>query len=335
MISEIIGKLIARQNLSHEEMKSTMDTIMDGQCTNAQIGAFLATLRAKGETIEEISAAVEVLRAKASIVPVSKPNVIDTCGTGGDHSGSFNISTASAIIAAGAGVPVAKHGNKAMSSSCGSANVLQELGLNLDLTPEQVGESIDKYNIGFLFAMKLHSAMRYVGPARQELAQRTIFNILGPMLNPANAKRQIIGVFDPELLMTLATVLQKTGSERVMIVHGNDGLDEISLTSTTQVAELKDGKISQYEINPEELGLKLCSTDDLKGGSPTDNANIIRDILKGDKGPKRDICLLNAAAALYIAGVADDLPQGMQKAAEAIDSGAAQKTLDDFIAFSG
>ncbi|MFC1586291.1 anthranilate phosphoribosyltransferase [Fibrobacterota bacterium] len=334
MITDVLGKLIKRENLAFDEMKAVMEQVMEGKCTSAQIGAFLATLRSKGETPEEIAAAVETLRAKATHVPVFKNNVIDTCGTGGDHSGTFNISTAGALVAAGAGAPVAKHGNKAMSSSCGSANVLQELGLNLELTPEQVGESIDRYNIGFLFALKLHSAMRHVGPARQELKQRTIFNILGPMLNPAGAKRQIIGVFDAGLLHTLATVLQRTGSEQVMIVAGKDGLDEISLSAPTLVAELKDGKIDEYELNPAELGFTPCSLDDLKGGSPRENAEIISSILDGQKGPQRDITVLNASAALYVAGMATDIPDGINKAQEAIDSGAAKKTLEDFVAFS-
>jgi anthranilate phosphoribosyltransferase len=333
MITDILGKLINREDLSFEDMKGVMSEIMDGKCTSAQIGAFLATLRAKVETIDEISAAVETLREKATTVPITAKNVVDTCGTGGDHSGSFNISTAGAIVTAGAGVPVAKHGNKAMSSACGSANVLQELGLNLDLTPEQVGESIDKFNIGFLFAMKLHSAMKHVGPARQELAQKTIFNILGPMLNPAGAKRQVIGVFAPDLTKILATVLQKTGSEHVMVVAGRDGLDEISLTASTLVAELKDNAISEYELNPEEFGLPMCTLDDIKGGSPKENADIIRAILNGEEGPKRNITVLNSAAAIYVAGAAGDLKEGIEKAQNSIDSGAAKKTLENFIQF--
>jgi anthranilate phosphoribosyltransferase len=334
MITEILGKLIRRENLTFQEMKSAMEELMEGKCSPAQTGAFLATLRSKGETPEEIAAAVQTLREKATRVPVKNANVIDTCGTGGDHSGTFNISTASALVAAGAGAAVAKHGNKAMSSSCGSANVLQELGLNLDLSAEQVAESIDRFNIGFLFAMKLHGAMRHVGPARQELAQRTIFNILGPMLNPAGAKRQIIGVFDVSLLRTLAEVLQKTGSEHVMVVAGKDGLDEITLTASTQVAELKEGNISEYELDPQDFGLTLCSADELKGGSASENAEIIRTILKGEKGPKGDITLLNAAAALYVAGLAHDIPDGITKARESIDSGTALKAMEEFIAFS-
>ncbi len=333
-ITQILGTLIHGDNLSFDSMKSAMDLIMEGKCTNAQIGAFLALLRAKGETPEEIAAAVEILRQKSTKVLSSKPNLVDTCGTGGDHSGSFNISTTSAIIAAAAGAPIAKHGNKAMSSNCGSANVLQTLGLNLDLTPEQVGESIDKHNIGFLFAMKLHNAMRFVGPVRQELGQRTLFNILGPMINPAGAKRQVIGVFDGSLTRTLAEVLQKTGSEHVLVVAGQDGMDEISLTANTNITELKNNTISDFEFNPEELGLQKCTADQLKGGSPEKNAAIIRDILNGDVGPKRDIAILNAGAALYVSGLAPDIKTGAAMAGEAVDSGKAKETLKQFVAFS-
>ncbi len=334
MITDILGKLFQKQNLTFEEMQAAMGEIMEGKCTDAQIGAFLASLRCKGETPDEIAAAATILRSKATNISCSRQNIVDTCGTGGDHSGSFNISTAAAIVAAAAGVPVAKHGNKAMSSSCGSANVLQELGLNLDLTPEQVGESIDKHNIGFLFAMKLHGAMKYVGPARQELAQRTIFNILGPLINPAGARRQVLGVFDHTLIGKLAMVLKALGSEHVMVVAGSDGLDEITLTATTHIAELKNGDISEFELNAGDLGFTPCTKNDLKGGSAVENAGIIKSILQGEKGPRRDIVLLNAAAAIYVGDKAQNLKSGLKLAAEAIDSGAASNTLKNFIEFS-
>src|SRR4051812_33240590 len=252
MIVPLLGKLIKGVDLSFAEMQAAMGALMDGQLTPAQIGGFLIGLRIKGETPTEIAAAVTILREKATVVPTSAKPLVDTCGTGGDHSGSFNISTAAAIVAAGGGVAVAKHGNRAMSSKCGSANVLQELGVNLELTPEQVGECVDQCRIGFLFASKLHASYKYVAGPRQELGQRTIFNLLGPMLNPARAKRQLIGLYDLNLTRTLAQVLLELRSEHVMIVAGTDGMDEISLTAPTRVSELKDGSISDYILNPQD-----------------------------------------------------------------------------------
>jgi anthranilate phosphoribosyltransferase len=260
--------------------------------------------------------------------------VVDTCGTGGDHSGSFNISTASAIVAAGGGVAVAKHGNKAVSSACGSANVLQELGVSLELTPEQVGECIDKCRIGFLFAAKLHSSFKHVGGVRQELGQRTIFNLLGPMLNPARAKRQLIGVYDLNLTATLANVLSELRAEHVMVVAGTDGMDEISLTAPTKVAELKDGEVLEYILNPQDLGFSLCTAEDLKGGDAAANAAIIRGVLDGKKGPALDIVLLNAGAALYVGGLAPDIKGGVALARKAVESGAARSTLERWVSHS-
>ncbi len=334
MFTSILGKILDNQDLTREEIKTALELIMKGECTNAQIGAFLAALRCKGETIEEITGAVEVLRSKSTPVPTSVKGLVDTCGTGGDNSGSYNISTTSALIAAAAGVPVAKHGNKAMSSSCGSANVLQELGLNTNLTPEQVGQSVDQHSIGFLFAMNLHPAMKYVGPVRMEMGQRTIFNLLGPMLNPAGAKRQIFGVYHPQLTEKLANVLQKTGSEHVLVVAGLDGLDELSLTSPTKVTELKNNTLTTYEVTPEQFGFKTCSREDLLGGSPQKNAQIIKNILAGEKGPKRDIAVLNAGAALYVGGKAKDIQEGVRLAEQAIDSNKALETLEAFVSFS-
>ncbi|MDB5102603.1 MAG: Anthranilate phosphoribosyltransferase [Fibrobacteres bacterium] len=334
MIAPLLGKLIKGEDLTFGEMQGAMNGLMDGQWTPAQIGAFLIALRIKGETPQEIAAAVTILREKATVVPTSAKPLVDTCGTGGDHSGSFNISTAAAIVAAGGGVAVAKHGNRAMSSKCGSANVLQELGVNLELTPEQVGVCVDECRIGFLFAFKLHSSFKYVSGARQELGQRTIFNLLGPMLNPARAKRQLIGVYDMDLTSTLAHVLDELGSEHVMVVAGTDGMDEISLTAPTKVAELKDGRVDEYILNPQDLGFSLCAASDLTGGDAPVNAAIIRGVLDGKPGPALDIVLLNAGAAIYLGGLATDLKGGVALARTSVASGAAKKTLESWVSRS-
>lgn len=334
MIVPLLGKLIQGQNLTFGEMQGAMGSLMEGGLTPAQIGAFLMGLRIKGETPTEIAAAVSTLREKATVVPTSAKPLVDTCGTGGDHSGSFNISTAAAIVAAGGGVAVAKHGNRAMSSKCGSANVLQELGVNLELTPEQVGDCVDRCRIGFLFAPKLHSSFKHVVGARQELGQRTIFNLLGPMLNPARAKRQLIGVYDLNLTATMAYVLKELRSEHVMVVAGTDGMDEISLTAPTKVAELKDGEVVEYIFNPQDLGFSLCTAADLMGGDAAINAAIIRGILDGRPGPAADIVVLNAGAALYVGGLAPDLQGGVELARKSIASGSARETLDAWVSRS-
>ena len=334
MPAQVLGKLIKGDHLSFAEMQGAMAGIMEGKWTPAQIGGFLIALRIKGETPQEIAAAVTTLREKATVVPTTAKPLVDTCGTGGDHSGSFNISTTAAIVAAGGGVAVAKHGNRAISSACGSANVLQELGVNLELTPEQVGECVDKCRIGFLFAPKLHASFKHVVGVRQELGQRTIFNLLGPMLNPARAKRQVIGVYDMRLTRTLADVLAELRSEHVMVVAGTDGLDEISLTAPTKVAELKDGKVSEYILNPQDLGFNLCSTEDLKGKDAPTNAAIIRDVLAGKPGAPLDIVLLNAGAALYVGGLAADLKTGVALARKSVTSGSAAKVLEQWVALS-
>lgn len=334
MIVPLLGKLIQGQNLTFGEMQGAMGSLMEGGLTPAQIGAFLMGLRIKGETPTEIAAAVSTLREKATVVPTSAKPLVDTCGTGGDHSGSFNISTAAAIVAAGGGVAVAKHGNRAMSSKCGSANVLQELGVNLELTPEQVGECVDQCRIGFLFAPKLHSSFKHVVGARQELGQRTIFNLLGPMLNPARAKRQLIGVYDLNLTTTMAYVLKELRSEHVMVVAGTDGMDEISLTAPTKVAELKNGEVLEYIFNPQDLGFSLCTAADLMGGDAAVNAAIIRGVLDGKPGAAADIVILNAGAALYVGGLAPDLQGGVELARKSIASGSARKTLDAWVSRS-
>lgn len=334
MIAPLLGKLMKGEDLAFAEMQSAMDGIMEGRWTPAQIGGFLVALRIKGETPREIAAAVTILREKATLVPTSAKPLVDTCGTGGDHSGSFNISTAAAIVAAGGGVAVAKHGNRAMSSKCGSANVLQELGVNLELTPEQVGLCVDKCRIGFLFASKLHGSFKHVAGPRQELGQRTIFNLLGPMLNPARAKRQLIGVYDLNLTRTVAEVLAELRSEHVMVVAGTDGMDEISLTAPTKVAEIKNGEILDYILNPQDLGFSLCTAGDLMGGDAALNASIIRGVLEGKRSPALDIVVLNAGAAIYVGGLAGDLPEGVAMARKSVESGAARKTLEQWAAYS-
>ncbi len=342
MDTALLGKLIRGENLSFAEMQSAMEGIVEGRWTPAQIAGFLIALRIKGETPEEIAAAAQALRSNAIKVPVTRSNVIDTCGTGGDHSGTFNISTAAAIVAASSGAAVAKHGNRAISSRCGSANVLQELGINIELTPEQVGACIDKVGIGFLFAPKLNPGMKHVAGPRQELGQRTMFNLMGPLLNPAQAKRQVIGVFGSsalsaqgdKLTRVIADVLQRLGSEHVMVVSGTDGIDEISLCAPTLVAELKDGAIKEYILNPQDLGFSLATKEDLLGGDAPQNAAILRDVFSGAKGPKRDVVSLNAAAALYVSGMATNLKDGVAKVKAALDAGAAKTTLEKWAAFS-
>ena len=330
----LLGKLIKGEHLSFAEMQGAMGGIMEGKWTPAQIGGFLVALRIKGETPQEIAAAVSILREKAAAVPTSAKPLVDTCGTGGDHSGTFNVSTAAAIVTAAGGAAIAKHGNRAMTSLCGSANVLQELGVNIDLSPEQVGECVDKCRIGFMLATRHHGSFRHVAGPRQELGQRTIFNMMGPMLNPARAKRQLIGVYDQSLTRLIAEVLRELRSEHVMVVAGTDGLDELTLTAPSKVAELRDGEIREYILNPEDLGLSLCAPEDLKGGDAAVNAAILRGILDGKKGPARDITVLNAGAALYVGGVAATHKDGVARAREAVDSGAAKAALEKWIAFS-
>jgi anthranilate phosphoribosyltransferase len=316
------------ENLSFSDMRRALEGIASGSWTPAQIGGFLVALRIKGETSEEIAGAADAMRDKSVLVPVTRTPVIDTCGTGGDHSGSFNISTASAIVAASAGAAVAKHGNRAISSRCGSANVLQELGVNIEQTPEQVARAVDSVGIGFLYAPNLHPAMKHVAAPRAELGQRTIFNLLGPLMNPARARRQVIGVYDQNLTRVFAEVLERLGSEHVLVVAGTDGIDEISLCAPTKVAELKDGVIREYILNPQDLGFSLATREDLQGGDIARNAEVLREVLNGARGPKRDIVLLNAGAALYVAGLAGSIKEGTALAAQAIDAGKAAATLD-------
>lgn len=327
-IQEAIAKLIEGQNLTQGEMTDVMNQIMSGEATDAQIGAFLIALRIKGESVEEIAGAASVMREKATAIPTQHSVVVDTCGTGGDHSGTFNISTTAAFVVAGTGLCVAKHGNRAATSKSGSADVLKALGVNIEATPEIVSRCLDDVGIGFLFAVSLHGAMKYAIGPRREVGARTIFNALGPLTNPAGAKRQVIGVYSSALTETLATVLGNLGSDHVFVVHGSDGLDEMTTTGSTRVSELKDGSVSTYDVSPEDFGLSVATASDLAGGDADENAAMTLAILKGETGPKRDIVLLNAAAAIVAGGKAGDLAEGIQVAAESIDSGNALKKLD-------
>ena len=328
MIREAISKLIEGRHLTQAEATGVMGGIMSGESTSAQIGAFLIALRIKGETVDEIAGCAEAMRGKATRITTRHSSVVDTCGTGGDNSSTFNISTTAAFVLAGAGLCIAKHGNRAMSSRCGSADVLKSLGINLDLTPEQVGRCLDEVGIGFLFAPMLHTAMKHALGPRREIGTRTVFNVLGPLTNPAGAHRQLIGVYSPNLTDTLAEVLLRLGSERALVVHGSDGLDEITTTEETKVSELRDGMVQTYPIQPEDFGLKRASLQDLKGDDEETNAKILTDVLKGAEGPKRDVVLLNAAAGITAGGSASDIGEGISIARDSIDSGRAMKKLE-------
>ena len=334
MIQEAIRDLIAGADLGRARTRAVMDQIMSGQATDAQIGAFLVALRIKGETIDEIVGCAEVMREKATPITTVRPDLIDTCGTGGDASGTFNISTTVAFVACGAGLAVAKHGNRSISSQCGSADVLSELGVNVEATPEKVGECIDEVGIGFLFAIALHGAMKHAIGPRRELATRTVFNILGPLTNPAGAKRQLLGVFDGALTEALAGVLRELGSDQALVVHGSDGLDEITLTGPTQVSEFRDGQVRTRQIHPEDFGLQTVSAEALKGGDADYNARILRGVLDGEEGPQRDVVLLNAAAAMVVGGLAENITAGLEVARESIDSGKARQALDRLVEVS-
>ncbi|MDP7180180.1 MAG: anthranilate phosphoribosyltransferase [Candidatus Woesearchaeota archaeon] len=329
MIQATIQKLLNTQDLTSNEAEEAMNLIMSGKATDAQIAGFLIALRQKGETIDEITACAKVMRQKAErIKPKNHKHLIDVVGTGGDSSGTFNISTAAAFVVAGAGIPVAKHGNKSVSSKSGSADVLTELGVNINLEPKQVEKCIEEIGIGYMFAPKFHKAMKYAIAPRKELGVRTIFNILGPLTNPAEAPFELMGVFSEELVTPLAKVLGKLGTKHALVVHGN-GLDEITLETKTKVAEYKDNHVTTYEINPADFNIKLSSSKEIQGNSPKDNAKIILNILHGkEKGPKRDITILNAAAAIYTAGKADSIKAAIKVAENSIDSGKALEKLN-------
>jgi anthranilate phosphoribosyltransferase len=330
-IKEAINKAINKKDINKDDAYKVALDIMSGETTDAQIASLLTALRMKGETVEEITGFVKAMRDKVTRINAPNEYLIDTCGTGGDGAGTFNISTISAIVAAGAGCRVAKHGNRSVSSNCGSADLLKQLGVNIENPPEKVEKCIEEAGVGFLFAPLLHPAMKYAIGPRREMAARTIFNILGPLTNPADAKRQLLGVYSKELTTTIANVLANLDSIHCMIVHGEDGLDEITTTGKTFVSELKDGKITEYTISPEDFGMIKRDPEDLKGGTPQTNAEIAFNLLKGGTGGKREITLLNSGAAIYVAGKADSLSDGIEKAKESIDSGEALKTLNKLV----
>ncbi len=323
MIHEAIALLVQRKSLTREQAAEAMRALMSGEATPAQTAALLVALAMKGETVDEITGFAETMRAMATRVPTSRSPLVDTCGTGGDRSGTFNISTAAAFVVAGAGVAVAKHGNRSATSQCGSADVLEVLGVNIDAPPELVGRCIDEIGIGFLFARKLHTAMRFVAPVRTELRVRTVFNILGPLTNPARACGQVMGIFDAALVEPIAHVLQQLGTRHAFVVAGSDGLDELTLAGPSLVAEAHAGTVKKYEVSPEQFGLERAPRDVLRGGDPQANADLLRAVLQGQPGPHREVVLLNAAPALIAGLAAEDWPSGIRKAAESIDSGAA------------
>jgi len=333
-IQEAIAHIVAGCTLTRKQASTAMKILMSGQATPAQAAAFLTALRMRGETVEEITGFAETMRALATPVRATRTPLVDTCGTGGDRSGTFNISTTAAFVVAGTGVAVAKHGNRSASSKCGSADVLEELGVRIDCSPDRVARCIDEAGIGFLFARSFHSAMKHVGPVRAELAMRTVFNVLGPLTNPAGASGQVMGVFDAELTDKLANVLLGLGVRHAFVVAGLDGLDELSLTGPSRVAEAKNGVVSVYEVSPEQFGLDSCRVEDLRAGEAAENAEILKSVLQGRSGPHRDITLLNAAPAIVAGGGADSLEEGMAKARMSIDSGAAMAKLEALITLS-
>ena len=330
-IREAIDKLVNRIDLSEVDTIEVMNQIMTGEATPLQVASFLTALRMKGESVEEITGAARVMREKAHRVHVGTKIVLDTCGTGGDQKGTFNISTTTAFVVAGAGLHVAKHGNRSVSSQSGSADVLGALGVKVDAPKPRVEACIEKIGIGFLFAPLLHEAMKYAVQPRRDIGIRTVFNLLGPLTNPAMASHQLIGLYSGDLIATIAHVLKNLGSVRAMVVHGMEGLDEISLCGPTKVAELRDGQVKEYTLDPARLGLAICRAEDLHGGSPEESAAIVRNVLQGKGGPTRDVVLLNSGAALYVGGAASSIEDGMRVAAESIDSGKAQRKLEQLV----
>jgi len=333
MIKEAIALIVSGRSLTMEEAASVMEEIMQGEATPAQLGAFVTALRLKGETVDEIVGLAKTMRSKAIPVTIAEP-VVDTCGTGGDGLHTFNISTAAAFVAAGAGLKVAKHGNRAMSSQCGSADVLEALGVKIDLNAEQVQRCLQEVGIGFMFAPAFHPAMKYAAAPRREIGIRTVFNILGPLTNPAGAKAQVLGVADGALVEKLALVLQVLGCHHALVVHGEDGLDEITVTGKTQVCELKDGGIRSYCISPDDFGLPQADLDSLRGGTLDENATLLRNTLASAPGPQQDVALMNAAAVLLAGDRVETLQQGIALAREVIDGGHALAKLEQLIEFS-
>jgi len=339
MIKEAIGKVVTGVDLGEQEMIAAMNEIMSGDATPAQIGAFITALRMKGETVDEITGAARVMREKATridtgVAVASGDVLVDTCGTGGDSSGTFNVSTTAAFVVAGSGLPVAKHGNRSVSSHCGSADVLEALGVDLNMSPERVGQCVREVGIGFLFAPMLHGAMKYAIGPRRELGIRTIFNVLGPLTNPAGANIQVLGVYEPSLCETLAGVLGRLGARRALVVCGEGNLDELTVTGATKVADLHAGSVTTYTVHPEDVGLERASLAELVGGdTPAASATLLKDVLQGIPGPRLDMVLLNAGAALLAAGRSRDLKAGVELAREVIESGAARAKLESLIAF--
>ncbi len=330
-IREAIGKLVNRTDLSEEETVSVMNQIMTGEATPLQVAAFLTALRMKGETMQEITGAARVMREKVRRVKVRAERIVDIVGTGGDQKGTINISTASGFVVAGAGITVAKHGNRSVSSQSGAADVLAALGVKIDASKETVEACLEKIGIGFLFAPLLHEAMKYAVQPRREIGIRTIFNLLGPLTNPAGATHQLTGIYDGDLTELIAQVLKNLGTERAMVVHGLEGMDEISLTGPTRVSELRNGEIRNYLLNPDEFGFNRCRLEELQGGNPGQCADALKRILQGEKGPKRDVVLLNSGAALYVSGAAGSVADGIRLAEESIDSGKAQTKLEQLV----
>lgn len=328
MINETLSKVVEGRPVDRTEAQAAMAAIMSGECTPAQIGAFLVALRMRGETVEQISGFAEAMRANCVRITTKHPDVVDTCGTGGDRLDTFNISTAAAIVTAAAGVPVAKHGNRSVSSQCGSADVLAELGVRIDLEPDEVAHCVDELGIGFLFAPSLHPAMKHAIGPRRELGLRTVFNILGPLTNPAGAKRQLLGVFQASLTRVLAETLRDLGSTHALVVHGLDGMDELSTLGPTLVSELREGTVRTYELRPEQFGLRRAEPEEIEGGDPARSAQILLAAISGEEGAPRDIVLYNAGAAIYVGGRAESISAGIEAARAAIDSGAARAKLD-------
>lgn len=333
-IQGAINQLLEGRNLSFTEMTDVMRSIMTGESTDAQIGGFLVALRMKGETVDEIAAAASVMRELSAKVPVQAAKTVDTCGTGGDGSSLFNVSTASAFIVAAAGGKVAKHGNRSVTSTSGSADVLEAAGVNLDLTPEQVGRAVDEIGVGFMFAVKHHGAMKHAIGPRKELGVRTIFNLLGPLTNPAGSEHQVMGVYDKKWLVPVAEVLQKLGSKHVLIVHAEDGLDEFSIASTTYVAELKDGTVTSYEVTPEQFGLERAPLDSMVIASAEQSLALIKEAMSGIDSPASQMLALNAGAALYAADVASSLENGIKLAQDVMASGQALEKFKEFVEYT-
>jgi anthranilate phosphoribosyltransferase len=334
VIQKMIAKLLEHGNLTREEMVAVMNEVADAAATPAQVGAFLAALGLKGETVDEIAGAAEAMRAHVVPVRPDRDDLVDTAGTGGDGGKTFNISTAAALVAAAAGAGVAKHGNRSVSSLSGSADVLEQLGFALDLSPERIAQSIDRLGFGFMFAPVHHPAMKHAGPVRHELAARTVFNVLGPLTNPAGARAQVVGVYSAQLVPVIADVLAKLGARRAFVVHGAGGIDELSPLGPNLVCEVVDGSVRTRQVDPVELGVERCDPDELRGGTPAENALRIREVFEGGNGGRRSAILLNAAGAIAAGGHARDLQEGLELAREALASGAAAERLERLIAFS-